>query len=74
MPSITIAPVHLPAAILQRFNREIGEILRSKEVADLFLPAGILPVPSTLDEFIAYIKSELKKWGEVVKLADIKGE
>jgi tripartite-type tricarboxylate transporter receptor subunit TctC len=50
------------------------EILRSKEVADLMHPQGMLPAPSTPEEFIAFTKAELKKWGEVVKLANIRAE
>lgn len=69
-----IGPANMPRNIVQRLNKEIVEILNSKEIIDLMLPAGMLSVPSTPEEFTAYIGSELKKWGEVVKRADIKGE
>jgi tripartite-type tricarboxylate transporter receptor subunit TctC len=36
------------------------------------LKDGALPSPSSPEEFAAYMKSELRKWGEVVKLANIK--
>ncbi len=69
-----IGPAHMPANILQRLNREIVEILNSKEVNDLMQPVGMLPAPTTPEEFTAYIKAELKKWAPVVKQANIKSE
>lgn len=69
-----IGPAHLPANILQRLNREIVDILNSKEVNDQMLAVGMLPSPTTPEEFTAYIRAELKKWAPVVKQANIKSE
>jgi tripartite-type tricarboxylate transporter receptor subunit TctC len=38
------------------------------------LSEGTVPTPSSPEEFTAYMRSELKKWGDVVKLANIKAE
>jgi tripartite-type tricarboxylate transporter receptor subunit TctC len=69
-----IGPAHMPAAIVQRLNRDIAEVLKQKEVADRMLAEGTIPQSSTPEEFTAYIRSELKKWGDVVKMAGIKAE
>jgi tripartite-type tricarboxylate transporter receptor subunit TctC len=69
-----IGPPSMPKNIVQRLNKEIVEILNSKEVADLMLTVGMLPAPTTPEEFTAYIRAELKKWAPVVKQAIIKGE
>ena len=69
-----IGPAHMPAAIVQRLNRDIVEVLKQKDIADRMLSEGTVPQTSTPEEFTAYIRSELKKWGEVVKLAGIKPE
>lgn len=69
-----IGPANLPAAVVQRLSKEINEILRLKDVTDRMLAEGTVPTPSGPDEFTAYIKAELKKWGDVVKLAGIKAE
>ncbi len=45
-----------------------------KEFVDVIIPQGMLPAPSTPEEFTAYLGSELKKWGEVVKVANIRLE
>ncbi|HEX2825276.1 MAG TPA: tripartite tricarboxylate transporter substrate binding protein [Burkholderiales bacterium] len=69
-----IGPAHMPAAIVQRLNRDIAEVLKQREVADRMLAEGTIPQSSTPEEFTAYIRSELKKWGDVVKMAGIKAE
>jgi tripartite-type tricarboxylate transporter receptor subunit TctC len=41
-------------------------------VLDKALSAGAEPFPTSPGEFAAYIREETKKWGEVVKAANIK--
>ena len=69
-----IGPANMPAPIVQRLSKEIGEVLRQKDVADRMLSEGTVPTPSSPEEFTAYIRAELKKWGDVVKMAGIKAE
>jgi len=69
-----IGPANMPKDIVQRLNKEIVEILKLKDVTDRMLAEGTVPTPSTPEEFTAYMKSELKKWGDVVKMANIKAE
>ncbi len=64
----------MPRDIVQRLNKEIVESLKLKEVTDRMLSEGTVPTPSSPEEFTAYMKSELKKWGDVVKMANIKSE
>ena len=69
-----IGPANMPAGIVQRLSREINEILKLKDVTDRMLAEGTVPTPSGPDEFTSYIRSELRKWGDVVKIAGIKPE
>lgn len=69
-----IGPANMPRDIVLRLSKEIIAILNQKDVIDRMLADGTVPTPSGPDEFVAYMKSELKKWGEVVKLAGIKPE
>ena len=69
-----IGPAGVPRDIVMRLNKEIVAILSQKDVIDRMLADGTVPTPSSPEEFVAYMKSELKKWGEVVKLAGIKPE
>jgi tripartite-type tricarboxylate transporter receptor subunit TctC len=69
-----IGPANMPSAIVQRLSKEIVDILKQKDVVDRMLSEGTVPTPSGPEEFTAYIRAELKKWGDVVKLAGIKPE
>jgi tripartite-type tricarboxylate transporter receptor subunit TctC len=69
-----IGPANMPKEIVARLNREIVQVLKQKDVSDRMLAEGTVPTPSSSEEFTAYIRTELKKWGEVVKMANIKAE
>ncbi|MDB5905827.1 MAG: hypothetical protein JWM26_4705 [Betaproteobacteria bacterium] len=69
-----IGPAHMPAPVVARLNKEINEVLRQKDVVDRMLAEGTVPTPSSPEEFTAYIRAELKKWGDVVKMAGIRAE
>jgi tripartite-type tricarboxylate transporter receptor subunit TctC len=69
-----IGPANLPRDIVMRLNKEIVATLSQKYVIDRMLAEGTVPTPSSPEEFTAYLKAELKKWGAVVKLAGIKPE
>lgn len=67
-----IGPANMPKEIVQRLNKEIVDTLKQKDVIDRMLADGAVPTPSSPEEFTAYMNSEFKKWGDVVKIADIK--
>lgn len=69
-----LAPAATPRDLVVRLNREIVTILTQKEVADMLLREGTIPVPGTPEEFGHYIRSEIEKWGRIVRMANIKGE
>ena len=69
-----IGPANLPRDVVMRLNKEIVATLNQKDVIDRMLADGTVPTPSSPEDFVAYMKSELKKWGAVVKLAGIKPE
>lgn len=69
-----IGPAGMQKDVVARLNKEIVATLGQKDVIDAMLSQGTVPTPSTPEEFTAYMKSELQKWGAVVKMADIKAE
>ncbi len=69
-----VGPAGMPKDIVARLNREIVAVLNQKDVIDRMLSEGTVPTPSSPEEFTAYMRSELKKWGDVVKMAGIKAE
>jgi tripartite-type tricarboxylate transporter receptor subunit TctC len=69
-----VAPAKTPKEIITRLNREIVEILKQKDVEDKLVSEGAIPVGDSPEQFAAYIAAEIKKWGAVVKSANIKAD
>jgi tripartite-type tricarboxylate transporter receptor subunit TctC len=68
------APTRTPPAIIAKINRDVVAILQSTAMRSSLLDQGAEPVPGTPGEFAAFIKSEILKWGKVIKTAGIKPE
>jgi tripartite-type tricarboxylate transporter receptor subunit TctC len=69
-----VAPAGTPPAIVKQLNGEIGGILNSPDVRKWFASEGAEPVSRTPEEFGQWIRTEMDKWGKVVKQAGIKAE
>ena len=69
-----LAPAKTPKDIVARLNKEIVDILKQKDVADTLNLQGAIPVGDTPEQFAAYVKAEMSKWGAVVKSANIKAD
>ncbi len=67
-----LAPAGLPADILARLNTEINRGMSDPSVIKRLAGEGVEAVTSTPDEFAARVKSEIEKWGKVVRAAGIK--
>jgi tripartite-type tricarboxylate transporter receptor subunit TctC len=66
------APARTPKAIIAKINRDAVAALSTQEARDTMLALGAEPVPTTPEEFGAYVKSEITKWTKVIKDAGIK--
>jgi tripartite-type tricarboxylate transporter receptor subunit TctC len=69
-----IAPAGTPPAVIARLHTEIAKIMRAEEMKAKFADLGADAIGSTPDELAAFLRSEMKKWAEVVKAANIKVE
>ena len=69
-----LAPAKTPKEIVNKLNAEIVDILKRKDVADKLNQQGAIPVGDTPEQFSAYIKAEIEKWGGVVRSANIKAD
>jgi len=63
------APAKTPAAIIRRLNQEIKHAIEQPEVRKKFLAAGVEPMSSSPEELSAIMKSELAKFGDMIKAA-----
>jgi tripartite-type tricarboxylate transporter receptor subunit TctC len=60
--------------IVKQLNSQITQILKEKEVIDQIRADGAEVKVGTPKEFSDRINSDLIKWSEVVKRADVKGQ
>ena len=63
-----------PLSIVTKINRDVVAALRLQEAKDALLAQGAEAVPMTPEEFGAFLKQEIAKWGKVIKEAGIKAQ
>ncbi len=68
------APKGTPKPIVDKLNQEINEILKSKDVADTLTARFAVPVGGASTEFAEQVKSDIQRYGDVVRSANIKAE
>ena len=61
------APAGTPPDVVKRLNAEIVKIINTPDVQKKLLDLGAEPVANSSEEFTAFVKTEVVKWGEVVK-------
>ena len=69
-----LAPAGTPRPIVARLNQELVKIMHSAELNAPLAASGTDPVTSTPEEFAAYIRQEIAKWGDVVRKAGLKAD
>jgi len=68
------APAKTPEAIIARMQKEVSRVLQLAEVRQKLIEQTADPVGSTPEELQRIVKTELKRWAEVIGKAGIKGE
>jgi tripartite-type tricarboxylate transporter receptor subunit TctC len=68
------APAGTPKEIVVKVNGDIVKALSDPEVKKRLLEAGAEAAPGTPEQFGAFLKGEIAKWGKVVKDANIKAD
>ncbi|MCC6531055.1 MAG: tripartite tricarboxylate transporter substrate binding protein [Burkholderiales bacterium] len=67
-----LAPAGTARDVVGRLHSEVVQILNADDVKKRLAADGAEVVANRPDEFAAYIKTEMKKWGGVIKRAQIK--
>lgn len=73
-PFGVFAPAKTPAAIIALLNRDIVRGLNDADIKSRFSNAGVETVGSTPAELAAMLKSEMAKWGKLIRDANIREE
>ena len=69
-----LAPANTPPEIIARLSTEASRVLRQPEVIDGLARQGAEAVGDTPEAFAAFIRSEIDKWGKLVRAANMKAE
>jgi tripartite-type tricarboxylate transporter receptor subunit TctC len=69
-----LAPAGLPVDVLARLNSEVNRGMRDPVVIKRLAGEGVDAVVSTPEEFAARVRSEIEKWGKVVRASGMKAE
>jgi tripartite-type tricarboxylate transporter receptor subunit TctC len=67
-----VVPAGTPREIIDLLHREIAKALAQPDVKERFAALGFQPVANTPEEYAAYIRAEIPKWGKVVSAASIR--
>src|SRR5262249_3294426 len=66
-----VAPAGTPRESVLRLNSEVTRLVTQPEVQQRFADLGMTIDAGTPDQLDAYVKSEIGKWAQVIKDADI---
>ena len=69
-----VVPAGTPRPIIERLNREVGEVLRARGLKEKFAPAGIDIAPSTPEELGERIRADFPYYGKLMRDAGIQPE
>ena len=69
-----LAPAKTPKEIVDRLSKELNVVVNQPETRERLATLGIDPVGNSSEAFGKQIQADLKKYGEVVKTANIKVE
>ena len=69
-----VAPAGVPKPIVDRYNVTIRAMLTRADTRERLFNIGLDPLTSTPEEFAGFIKSEVERWGPVVKASGAKAE
>jgi len=69
-----LAPAGTPQPVIDKLAAIVAEALRAPEVRERLAQDGAEPVGSNPAEFAALVKSELVKWADIARAANIQAE
>lgn len=69
-----LAPAGTPRPVVNKLRDEVQKVLNNPELRQQFQNNGVTPVGNTPEQFATVIDADKKKWGEVIRLKDIKAD
>ena len=67
-----MAPKGTPKEVITFLNTNINKVINKPEVKNTWLQQGAVPLVKTPEEFEAYLRKDIEKWANVVKVSGAK--
>jgi tripartite-type tricarboxylate transporter receptor subunit TctC len=68
------APAGTPAAVVERLNREVADILKDPAFGEKIAATGATPMSATSPEMKAFVAAEVDKWVKVARESGAKAD
>jgi len=68
------APKGTPAPVIDRIQKEIAKVLAMRDISARLIADGLEPVGSTPAAFREFLAADKRKWGAVIKAANIQAD
>ena len=69
-----LAPAATPKPVIARLHTEAVKALRAPDVVERLSSQGAEPVGNSPEEFTAFVRSEISKWANLVKVANMRSD
>jgi tripartite-type tricarboxylate transporter receptor subunit TctC len=71
---MVVAPARTPTVVVNRIHAELKGIIAVPEIRQQLVNIGMIPLSSAPpEELPRFIKSEIERWGEIVRRAGVAG-
>ncbi|MGZ3410013.1 MAG: Bug family tripartite tricarboxylate transporter substrate binding protein [Xanthobacteraceae bacterium] len=68
-----LAPAKTPPAIIAKLNAAVAKAVADPDVKNKLVQSGAIPAPNSPEEMGAMLKSELDRWGKIIREKGITG-
>ena len=69
-----LAPASTPDAVVAKLNAEVIKVLAMADARDRLSTVGVEPLGTTPEEFADQIRSDVLKWGKIIRAANLRAE
>jgi tripartite-type tricarboxylate transporter receptor subunit TctC len=69
-----LAPAGTPRPVIDRLNAEFRQAIHAPDMKERYVTFGLEPVGSSPEQFDAFMRAELTKWGDIVRRSGTKLE
>lgn len=64
-------PAKTPDAVINKINADVNAVLKDKSTLDQLDKIGFMPVGGSPKDADAYVRAEIKKWGDIIRKVDL---